>query len=197
MPEKEELQRPKKPQDPNAKKKQETALLIIIIIIVAAALFIFYRNGLLGGNAAQKPVEKYLTAICSADFDSFVSVMPEKIAADHISDRNDLNLSGEEYMKQLYADYFTEFGEDMTVTVDFTGKSRPDAVYVDNFKRSYLEVYGEEIEMSSVFEIDATAHFQGSNSRDNIDLEFFVIKTKGEWKVVGADYKTEDANVEE
>ena len=123
--------------------------------------------------------------------------MPEKIAADHISDRDGLGLTGEEYMRRLYADYFAEFGDNMRAEITFGGKSRPNAVYVDNFKQSYLELYDEEIPISSVFEVDAAVRFSGEKSSDNIDLEFFVIKTKGDWKVVGADYKTEDADVSE
>ena len=185
--------RPKKTTDKNAKKKQENFLLILIAVIIAAGVFILYRNGVIGGSASKKPVEKYLNAICERDFDAFIATMPERIAADHISDRADLGVSGEEYMRRLYGDYFDEFGEDMRVTVDFDGRSRPQALYVDNFKEMYLSLYGEEIRISSVFEIDVTAHFAGSKSRDDIELEFFVIKTGGKWYVVGADYKTEDA----
>lgn len=186
--------RPKKAVDPKEKKKQENFLLILIVAIIAAGIFILYRNGVIGGSAGQAPVEKYLTAICDRDFDAFIETMPARIAGDHISDREELSLSGEEYMRRLYSDYFEEFGDDMTVTVEFTGKSRPQALYVDNFRQSYLSLYGEEINISSVFEIDATAHFAGSKSRDDIELEFFVIKTGGKWYVVGADYKTEDAD---
>lgn len=185
--------RPQKSADPKAKKKQENFLLILIAVIIAAGIFILYRNGVIGGSASKAPVEKYLNAICERDFDAFIATMPEKIANDHISDRSSLGVSGEEYMRTLYSDYFDEFGDDMRVTVDFGDRSRPQAVYVDYFKQSYLDLYGEEITVSSVFEIDAVAHFAGSKSSDDIELEFFVIKTGGKWYVVGADYKTEDA----
>lgn len=185
--------RPKKAVDQKAKKKQENFLLILIVVIIAAGVLILYRNGVIGGSASKAPVEKYLNAICDRDFDAFIATMPEKIANDHISDRADLGVSGEEYMQTLYSDYFNEFGDDMRVTVDIGNRSRPQAVYVDNFKQMYLSLYGEEISISSVFEIDAVAHFAGSKSRDDIELEFFVIKTGGKWYVVGADYKTEDA----
>lgn len=185
-------QRPKKAVDPKAKKKQENFLLILIVIIIAGGIFILYRNGVIGGSAAKAPIENYLTAICERDFDAFVATMPEKIANDHISDRAELGLSGEEYMRDLYSDYFEEFGDDMRVTVDFGGRSRPQAMYVDSFKQSYLDLYGEEIRISSVLEIDATAHFYGSKSQADIELEFFVVKTGGKWYVVGVDYKVED-----
>lgn len=185
-------QRPKKAVDPKAKKKQENFLLILIVIIIAGGIFILYRNGVIGGSAAQKPVERYLTAICDCDFDAFVATMPEKIASDHISDRTELGLSGEEYMRDLYSDFFEEFGDDMRVTLDFNGRSRPQAMYVDSFKQSYLGLYGEEIRISSVLEIDVSAHFYGSKSEDNIELAFFVVKTGGKWCVVGVDYKVED-----
>ena len=184
--------RPKKAVDPKAKKKQENFLLILILIIVAGIVFMLYRNGVIGGSAAKAPIEKYLNAICDRDFDAFIGTMPEKIANDHISDREELGVSGEEYMRTLYSDYFDEFGDDMRVTVEFGDRSRPQAVYVDYFKQSYLGLYGEELQISSVLEIDAVAHFAGSKSRDDIELEFFVVKTDGKWYVVGVDYKAED-----
>lgn len=184
--------RPKKAVDPKEKKKQESFLLILIIVIIAAGVLILYRNGVIGGSASKAPVEKYMNAICDRDFDAFISTMPERIARDHVSDRSALGVSGEEYMRTLYSDYFDEFGDDMRVTLEFGGRSRPQAVYVDNFKQNYLDIYGEEISISSVFEIDAVAHFAGSKSRDDIELEFFVIKTGGKWYVVGADYAVED-----
>ena len=184
--------RPKKAVDEKAKKKQENFLLILIAVIIAAGIFILYRNGVIGGSASKAPVERYLTAICERDFDKFVGTMPDRIARDHISDREALGLSGEEYMETLFSDYFAEFGDDMRVEVKIGGRSRPKQVYVDNFKFNYFELYGEDISISSVFEIDAAARFYGSNSSDSIELEFFVIKTEGKWKVVGADYKSED-----
>lgn len=182
-----------KPVDPKAKKRQENILLILLIIIVAGVLFVLYRSGVIGGGASEKPVETYLNAICSRDFDGFISTMPQKIAADHISDRDELGLDGSEYMSRLYADYFGEFGDDMSVKAEFTGRSRPDKVYIDNFRQSYLEIYGEEIRFSSVFEIDVSAVFSGSKSSSEVDLEFYVIKTSDGWKVVGADYPTNPA----
>ena len=184
--------RPKKQVDQAAKKKQENFLLILIAVIIAAGVFILYRNGAIGGSASKAPVEKYLTSICERDFDKFVGTMPDRIARDHISDREELGISGEEYMQTLFSDYFDEFGDDMTVEVDIGGRSRPKQQYVDSFKMSYLDLYGEEIQISSVFEIDVTARFSGSKSADSIEFEFFVIKTGGKWKVVGADYKAED-----
>lgn len=184
--------RPKKAVDEKAKKKQENFLIVLIVVIIAAGIFVLYRNGAIGGSASKAPVEKYLTAICERDFDKFVGTMPDRIAQDHISDRDELGLSGKEYMETLFSDYFAEFGDDMRVDIKIGGRSRPKQLYIDNFKFSYLELYGEEISISSVFEIDATARFSGSKSSDEIEFEFFVVKTDGKWKVVGADYKTED-----
>ena len=41
------------------------------------------------------------------------------------------------------------------------------------------------------------ALFSGEKSSDTVELEFFVIKTSGKWCVVGADYKSEDAEQSE
>lgn len=186
-------ERPVAKSDQKSKKNQETVLLVLLVAVVIGVIFILYRSGVIGGNASRKPVENYIQAICDCDFDGYVSTMPKRIAQDHIDDRDELGLSGSEYLKKLYADYFDEFGENMTAEIEFTGRSRPDAVYVDNFRESYKELYGEEIDFSAVFEIDATVRFSGGKSSDGIDLEFFVIKTGGNWCVVGADYKTVEA----
>lgn len=185
--------RPKKTAE--QQQKQQKALLILIILIIVGAVMILYRNGVIGGSASRAPVEKYFQAIAAKDFDSFTGSMPPKMAEyDHVAVRDDLGLSGEEYMRQLYGDYFTEFGDDMTITLEFTDRSRLEALYVDNFKESYREIYGEDISIRSSFEIDVTAHFSGSKSSDDIDLECFVIKSGGKWYIVGCDYKTVDAD---
>ena len=182
--------RPKKAAKAEQQQKQQKILLILIILIIAAAVMILYRNGVIGGSASKAPVEQYLQAIAARDFDSFIGSMPPKIAESYITDRDDIGLSSEEYMYQLYSDYFSEFGDDMTVDVEFTDRSRFEAMYVDNFKRSYFELYGEDISISSAFEIDVTAHFRGSLKSDDIKLECSVIKTGGKWYIAGCEYET-------
>ena len=175
-------------------QKQQRILLVLIILVIIGGAIILYRNGVIGGNASRQPVEDYLNAIAAKDFEGYVATMPEDIAQGYRSEMNELGLSGEDYMRRLYDDYFTEFGEDLSVSVEITGRSRPESQYVDNFKQSYLDIYGREIKISSVFEVDATAHFSGEKSQDDIELECFVIKTEGRWAMAGCDYKTEDAD---
>ena len=176
------------------KQKQQRVLLILIILIVVGAVMILYRNGVIGGSASKAPVEQYLQAIAAKDFDAYIGAMPPKIAESYVDDREDIGLSGEEYMYQLYSDYFIEFGDDMTVTLEFTDRSRLETVYIDNFKESYLRAYGEEINIRSSFEIDVIAHFSGSKSSDDINLECFVVKVGGKWYIAGCDYQTVEAN---
>ncbi len=177
--------------DPEKAKKQQTVLIILLILVAVGAVMILYRNGVFGGSAAQKPVEQYLGAIAAKDFDSYISSMPTLIAQEHLTDRDDLGLSGEEYMAELYGDYFDEFGDDMTVSLEFTGRSRLEKVYLDEFLRSYLEIYGEPISVKSYFEIDVTAHFAGSLSEDYVDLCCYVIKSGGKWYIAGCEYASD------
>ena len=185
--------RPKKALSTEQQQKQQRILIVLILIIVVGAVFILYRNGVIGGSSSKAPVERYLQAIAAKDFDSYVDTMPQKMADDYRKERSERGLSGEEYMAQLYSDYFNEFGNDMRVELEFTDRSRPDNRYVENFKSSYAYLYGEDIRISSVFEIDVAAYFSGSKSSDIINLECYVIKSGGKWYIVGCDYQTADA----
>lgn len=184
---------PKQKMTKEQAQKQQKALLVLIVIVIVGGIFILYRNGVIGGGASSRPVEKYLDAIAAKDFEAYVDVMPLKIAEDYRAEMAELGLTGEEYMRRLYDDYFTEFGENLTVSYEITDRSRPDNRYIDNFRQSYSEIYGEDIRISSVFEIDVTAVFSGEKSTDTVELECFVIKTDGKWAMAGCDYKTEDA----
>lgn len=177
-----------------AEQKQQRFLSILIVFVVIAAGVILYRNGIMGGGSERAPAEKYLNAIAARDFDSYVETMPPRIAQDYKSDLDESGLSKAEFMQELYSDYFEEFGDDMTVTLEFTKKSRVKAQYLDNFKESYRKLYGEDLRTSSAFEIDVSALFSGSKSKALIQLECFVCKVGGKWYVAGCDYKTEDAD---
>lgn len=177
-----------------AEQKQQRFLVILIIIVAVAAGVILYRNGVMGGGSERTPAEQYLYAIAARDFDSYVEVMPPRIAQDYKDDLSESGLSETDFMRELYSDYFDEFGEDMTVALEFNKKSRVKAQYLDLFKESYRELYGEELKTSSAFELDISALFSGSKSKTLIPLECFVVKVGGKWYVVGCDYKTEDAN---
>lgn len=177
-----------------AEQKQQRFLAILIIVIAVAAGLILYRNGVVGGGSERAPAEKYLKAIAARDFDSYVEVMPPRIAQDYKGDLDESGLSKTDFMQELYSDYFEEFGDDMTVELEFTKKSRVKAQYLDSFKESYRELYGEELRTSSAFEIDVSALFAGSKSKALIQLECFVCKVGGRWYVAGCDYKTEDAD---
>lgn len=181
-------------QKSSAEQKQQRFLAILVVLIAIAAGIILYRNGVMGGGSERAPAEKYLNAIAARDFDSYVEVMPPRIAQDYENDLSESGLSKADFMQELYSDYFDEFGSDMTVTLEFTKKSRVKAQYLDSFKDSYRELYGEELKTSSAFEIDVSALFSGSKSKDLIQLECFVVKVGGKWYIAGCDYKTEDAN---
>ena len=176
---------------PEKQKQQGTVLAVLVILIAVGAAMILYRNGVIGGSASKRPVEEYLGAIASRDFDAYIGCMPSLMAGEYLTERDSLGLSGEEYMRELYSDYFAEFGDDMTVSLDFTGRSRIDSRYLENFSADWLEQFGEPIKISSAFEVDVTAHFAGSLSSDDIDLCCYVIKSGGRWCIAGCEYKTD------
>ncbi len=173
-------------------EKQKKILITLIILLLVGGIFVLYRNGVIGGGSSTRPVETYLNAIAGKDFEAYVSVMPPRIADDYRNEMAELGLDGEGYMRRLYDDYFTEFGENLSVSFEITDRSRPDKENVDNFKQSYLDLYGEEIRISSVFEVDVYAVFSGEKSTDGVELECFVIKSGGKWLMAGCDYKTEE-----
>lgn len=175
---------------PESQKKQQQALLVLLIVVAVGVAIVLYNNGVLGGGSSRRPVEQYLNAIASRDFDSYIESMPPRMAEDYSAELSERGLSKEDYMRELYSDYFEEFGENMTVSLEFTDRSRPDAEYVDGFRTSYQRLYGEEIRFNSVFEIDVTARFSGENSADDINLECYVVKSGGKWYIVGCDYET-------
>ena len=182
---------PERRADPEKQKKQQRVLLILVILVAVGAVTILYRNGVIGGSASRRPVEQYLTAIADCDFDSYVGSMPARMAQEYISERDGLGLSGEEYMRRLYSDYFEEFGGDMTVGLEFTGRSRLDSAYLDGFRADYQELFGEQIKISLSFEVDVTAHFSGSVSQDDIELCCYVIKSGGRWYIAGCEYRAD------
>ncbi len=177
------------------KKRQQSFLLILLIAVIAGVVFIFYRNGIIGGGSGEKPVVQYLQAIADKDFDAYTSSMLPLMAEDYRSDRDERGLTPTEYMEQLYSDYYGEFGDDLSIDIDVTGSSRVDAEFVDMFKESYEEIYGEAPKISRALEFDVAAFFSGSKSSALIELECYAVKSGKSWYIAGCDYKTEETDL--
>lgn len=174
------------------REKNKRAFIIMCILGLALVIFVLWRNGYLGGNKYEAVIEDYFVSICESDFDKYVSAQPERIARDHITDREEMGYEKEQYMRELYADYFEEFGQDMSVSLEISSSKAPEAVVVNYFLRTYTEIYGEELEYSSFLEVPVTATFKGSVSEAVIEFDCFVMKSGKEWYIVGCDYKTEE-----
>lgn len=169
----------------NAKDKK--LLIFLLILIAAGIVFILYRNGIIGGGSYKEPINQYFQAIVERDFDSYVGAMPPKLQEDYTKERDEMKLSGYDYLDRLYSDIFTKFGEDARVELEFFGKNRPDEEYIQRFASSYQQAYGEEINTKTVYGVTIIAHFSGDMSAD-LDLECFVLRHKGKWYVVGCDF---------
>lgn len=174
------------------RKKNKRAFYIMCALGVCFVLFVLWHNGYLGGNRYEAVIEDYFVSICESDFDKYVGVQPEKLAGEHVTDRENMGYEKEQYMSELYADYFLEFGSDMSVSLEMGRSSAPEAAVVNYFLRSYEEYYGEELEYSSFLEVPVTATFSGSTSQAVIEFDCFVMKSSGKWYIVGCDYATEE-----
>lgn len=170
-----------------ANAKDRKMLVFLLILIAAGIVFILYRNGIIGGGSYKEPIEQYFQAIVERDFDSYVGAMPPKIGEDYIKERDEMKLSGYDYLDKLYSDIFTKFGEEAKVELEFFGRSRPDEEYIQRFASSYQQAYNEEINTKTVYGVTLIAHFSGDMSAD-LDLECFVLRHKRKWYVVGCDF---------
>lgn len=174
-----------------ANAKDKKTLIFLLILIAFGVIFIFYRNGFIGGGSYKEPIEQYFKAIVTRDFDSYIGAMPPKMQEDYISERNEMSLSGYDYLDKLYSDIFTQFGDNVEVELEFFGKSRPDEEYIRSFERSYQQAYGETINTKTVYGVSVIAHFRGDSGAD-LELECFVLRQGGKWYVVGCDFATDE-----
>lgn len=170
------------------RQKDKKLLIIIIAVAVLAAVFIFYRNGIFGGNY-KRPINDYFEAICERDFEKYIGTMPQRMREDYVYERESLGYSEYDYLNELYADLFEEFGDSMTIELEFSGRERPDEEYIQSFESAYLQAYGETINTETVYGVNVTAHFAGEVSQADIELECFVLRLAGRWYMVGCDYK--------
>lgn len=175
------------------RKKDRGVLIFLIIIVLLAAGFIFYRSGLVGGGSYKKPVEQYFQGISRRDFDMYIGSMLDNIGGEYVKERDSLGYSGYEYMDKLYRDLFEQFGEDMTISLDFVSRSKTEQEYVQSFANGYAETYGETINTKTVYTVYVTASFSGDVSAADVDMECYVIRQKGKWYIAGCDFAVEDA----
>lgn len=178
------------------RNKNVKALVVLCILGLALVLFVLWRNGLIGSSKYEKVIENYFQSICERDFDKFTDCLPTRIALDHESDMTELGYDKTQYMSELYADYFAEFGDDMSVTLDIESSKAVDQANINYFLRSYFEVYGAELDYSGFISVNVTAVFSGKNSTDTILLECFLMKDGPDWFIVGCDYVTEEVAVQ-
>ena len=181
-----------RPLSDKERNKNKKALIVLCVLGVLFVVFVLWRNGLIGSGKVENVAINYFESICERDFDKFVACQPEEIARSHKGDLADSGLEKTEFMSELYSDFFDEFGDDMTVTVEIGESKAVEQVYINYFLRTYAEIYGAEPKYSSFLELDVSATFSGSNSTDTILLDCFMMKSNGKWYVVGCDYATEE-----
>lgn len=174
------------------KKNQRNVFILLCVLSVLFIIFILYRNGHLGSGAYTKTIDTYFSSICERDFDAYVSVMPTDIALDTIEERESLGYEKEEYLELLFADYFEEFGSDMTVSLEYGDISVPDTRLIEAFLQSYAELYGAEPNAAAFKQVEVSATFSGSASSAVIELDCFVMRDGITWYMVGCDYATEE-----
>jgi len=146
------------------KKNQRNMLIFLCVLGIIFILFILYRNGHIGSRAYLEPIDKYLSSICERDFDTYVSVMPTDIALDTVEERESMGYGKEEYIELLFADYFEEFGSDMTVSLEYGDISVPQQELIDAFLLSYSEIYGAEPNAAAFKQVSVLATFSGSRA---------------------------------
>lgn len=181
-------QRAKSAQRAKELQKDRNALLVILVIAAAIAVFIFYKNGLFGGGSYKTPIVKYFDAICQRDFNGYIEVMTYNMGQDYVSEREELGYSEYEYLDKLYADLFEQFGADMTASVEFLGRKRPDEELLRSFKTAYLSDYGVNISTDAVYNVSVNVTFSGSTAEAVVPLDCFVMRLEGKWYIVGCDF---------
>ena len=175
------------------RKKDRSVLIFLIIIVLLAVGLILYRSGFVGGGSYKKPIEQYFQAISTRDFDMYVGSMLDNIGKEYVKERDGLTYSGYDYMNKLYRDLFEQFGEDMTISLTFNSRGKTEQEYVQSFADGYVETYGDTVNTKSVYTVNVTAHFSGSISSADVDMECFVLRHKGKWYIAGCDFATEEA----
>ncbi len=174
------------------RKSERNVLIFLIIIVLLAVGFILYRSGLVGGGSYKKPIEQYFEGICTRDFDLYTGSMLENIRNDYVSEKDELGYSGYDYMNTLYRDLFEQFGEDMTVSLEFISRNRPKDEFIRSFESEYLSIYGEAVNTKTVYTVNTIAHFSGDVSAADVELDCFVIRQKGKWYIIGCDFPVEE-----
>lgn len=178
------------------KKNQKRMLIFLCILGVAFVIFIFYRNGVFGGRVYEEQVTAYFNAICNKDFDSYISVMTDEVAKELVAEKDELGLEKEEYMATLFADYFEEFGDDMTVSIAFGKSDGVGSEYIDMFADDYFEEYGVYPQADAFKQLEAAVTFTGSNDVDVIMVRCYLMRDDIRWYMVGCDYLDEIRQIE-
>lgn len=166
-----------------ASKSDLKLLLTIIAVMAVIVCFILYRNGVIGGGSFKKPIEQYFTAICERDFESYVGSMLPEIQKEYSAERSSMGYSEYEYMEKLYSDFFEEFGDDLSITIEFNSNSRLEQPELGYFLTSYEEIYGSELKSSSILKAEITARFSGSESETDAEMTCCVVRLGRKWYV--------------
>lgn len=181
--------RPQRPPVSDKEKRSQKIMLAVLCVIgVAFILFILYRNGNLGTRTYEQTVSDYFNSICSRDFNTYTSVMPDEMAEDIRNERVTLGYTEEEYLDILFDDYFSSYGDDMVATLQFGESSAVEDTFINAFSDDYEELYGTAPEGNSYLRIDATVTFSGSLGSETIEYACFVMKKEGQWYMVGCEY---------
>ena len=144
-------------------------LALIVIVMIFSALF---------GGSYKQPVQQYFKGIETANVNKYSGAFPKKMATGIKKDAKD-NLKD---VLSYFEDYY---GNNVKFTVKFNSKEKLTNREIKSLQDSYRSSYKKTIKISEGYYVDFTVKIKGKDDKDDADMNFTVVKIKGEgWKII-------------
>ncbi len=191
----------KEPRAPETVKKsvrtRNTVLAFLGLAVLTVVITLIVNSGIFTKAEKEEVIENYFTAIQDKDFDKLIDTMTPEMREALVNRREEEGLSKSEYVAESFSDYFSYFGDDMTVKVEFGSKKEitNDNGELDENETAYETTYGKSIDIKSAYKIRAIVDFSGSEATETLKYDVLVAKIKKSWYIMNIEEADDDEDV--
>lgn len=170
----------------NADKKKNITVIAVAVVIVLLLIAIISS---IAGGGYKDPIKDMIKGFNKADSERLLEAFYPTDYLKDMAEDEDLKLKDlydeldddlEDALDSLEDDY----GKNVKISFDFEDKKKLSDKKISDYEDWYDDYLDLDVEIKKAYKVEGTMEIKGKENDDDEDVEFIVVKIKGEgWKV--------------
>ena len=173
--------------DPNARRN---LLIAVAVVTLGVIIYVLISRGVLFSNKKEDVISQYFTALRDNDFDKFVATVPKEIKNAYKDEREEMGLSGEDYMRRFKEPLVPVYGEGLTLSFELGREEKLDRTAEPEVfdLTAYKERYGSAPSVSEAYIVYVDVTYTGSIKSETVRYNCYIAKTGWKWKILNMEF---------